>query len=193
MTGDEVLRIHTNVFYGSLKSQDYAALEELYSDDRSGTPIEDLVPDYSILDHVSYKYPVRDAYFAGIRKRAPDADSVRLEIHRDPDHAIAALLSNEKGARPVLPALLHDPLGFRKAGRDPFHARVQPPRARLELQAAVLDVELARALTLALELRKELAPLVLRSDEPERTGDENREEEEVQLRHRAPGSIRELD
>jgi ketosteroid isomerase-like protein len=33
MTADEVLRIHTNVFYGSLKSQDYAALEELYSDD----------------------------------------------------------------------------------------------------------------------------------------------------------------
>ena len=33
MTGDEVLSIHTNVFYGSLKSQDYAALEELYSDD----------------------------------------------------------------------------------------------------------------------------------------------------------------
>jgi ketosteroid isomerase-like protein len=33
MTEDEVLRIHTNVFYGSLKSQDYGALEELYSDD----------------------------------------------------------------------------------------------------------------------------------------------------------------
>jgi hypothetical protein len=31
---------------------------------------------------------------------------------------------------------------------------------------------------------------VLRSDEPERAGDENREEEEVQFRHRAPGSIR---
>ena len=38
--------------------------EELYSDDRDGTPIEDLVPDYSILDHVEYRYPVRDAYFA---------------------------------------------------------------------------------------------------------------------------------
>ena len=34
------------------------------------------------------------------------------------------------------------------------------------------------------------ARLVLRSDEPERAGDENREEEEVQFRHRAPGSIR---
>lgn len=37
--------------------------EELYADDVSGTPIEDLVPDYSILDHISYSYPVSDAYF----------------------------------------------------------------------------------------------------------------------------------
>jgi hypothetical protein len=37
--------------------------EELYSNDCSGTPIEDLIPDYGILDQVSYKYPVRDAYF----------------------------------------------------------------------------------------------------------------------------------
>jgi hypothetical protein len=37
--------------------------EELYSEDHSGTPIEDLVPDYSILDQIDYKYPVRDAYF----------------------------------------------------------------------------------------------------------------------------------
>ena len=33
MKGDEVLRIHKEVFYGALKSQNYAALEELYSDD----------------------------------------------------------------------------------------------------------------------------------------------------------------
>ena len=33
MTKEEVLKIHTDVFYGSLKSQNYAALEELYSDD----------------------------------------------------------------------------------------------------------------------------------------------------------------
>lgn len=37
---------------------------ELYADDHAGTPIEDMVPDYSILDQISYKYPVRDAYFA---------------------------------------------------------------------------------------------------------------------------------
>jgi hypothetical protein len=38
--------------------------EELYSDDTQGQPIEDLVPDYSILDQIEYKYQVFDAYFA---------------------------------------------------------------------------------------------------------------------------------
>lgn len=38
--------------------------EELYSDDTSGRPIEDLVPDYSILSQIDYRYPVNDAYFA---------------------------------------------------------------------------------------------------------------------------------
>lgn len=38
--------------------------EELYSDDVDGAAIEDLVPDYSILDQIDYKYPVHDAYFA---------------------------------------------------------------------------------------------------------------------------------
>lgn len=46
----------------SLQLDDFA--EELYADDRAGTPIEDLVPDYSILDQIDYVYPVRDAYFA---------------------------------------------------------------------------------------------------------------------------------
>ena len=32
-------------------------------DDVDGTPIEELVPDYSILNHISYTYPVNDAYF----------------------------------------------------------------------------------------------------------------------------------
>jgi len=41
-------------------------VEEFYSDDRTGTPIEDLIPDYSILDQIQsqYIYPVHDAYFA---------------------------------------------------------------------------------------------------------------------------------
>lgn len=40
--------------------------EDLYADDISGTPIEDLPPDYSILEHIQsqYVYPVHDAYFA---------------------------------------------------------------------------------------------------------------------------------
>lgn len=48
----------------SLQLDDFA--EELYSDDFSGTPIEDLIPDYSILDQIrdQYTYPVHDAYFA---------------------------------------------------------------------------------------------------------------------------------
>jgi len=46
----------------SLQLDDFA--EELYSGDVLGTPIEDLIPDYSILDQISYRYPVNDAYFA---------------------------------------------------------------------------------------------------------------------------------
>lgn len=38
--------------------------EELYSDDLTSQAIEDLIPDYSILDQITYKYPVSDAYFA---------------------------------------------------------------------------------------------------------------------------------
>jgi len=37
--------------------------EELYSEDIHGEPIENLTPDYSILDQVEYDYPVHDAYF----------------------------------------------------------------------------------------------------------------------------------
>lgn len=38
--------------------------EELYSDDTSGEPIEDLIPDYGILRDIEYEYPVSDAYFS---------------------------------------------------------------------------------------------------------------------------------
>ncbi len=37
---------------------------DFYANDLEGTPIEDLVPDYSILKHVDYAYSVHDAYFA---------------------------------------------------------------------------------------------------------------------------------
>lgn len=38
--------------------------DELYADDTTGAPIEDLTPDYSILNQIEYRYPVNDAYFA---------------------------------------------------------------------------------------------------------------------------------
>jgi hypothetical protein len=46
----------------ALRLDEYS--EELYSDDHGGPAIGDLIPDYSILDQIKYKYPVRDAYFA---------------------------------------------------------------------------------------------------------------------------------
>ncbi len=46
----------------ALQLDDFAG--ELYSTDLTSRPIEDHVPDYSILDQIEYKYPVRDAYFA---------------------------------------------------------------------------------------------------------------------------------
>lgn len=36
---------------------------DFYQEDIKETPIEDLIPDYSILEQVDYDYPVRDAYF----------------------------------------------------------------------------------------------------------------------------------
>ena len=36
---------------------------EFGAEDVSSVPIERRIPDYSILDHIDYKYPVRDAYF----------------------------------------------------------------------------------------------------------------------------------
>ena len=42
-----------------LQAEDY----EFGAEDLSGSPIEEMVPDYSILDQIDYKYPVHDAYF----------------------------------------------------------------------------------------------------------------------------------
>ena len=36
---------------------------EFGADDLNGTPIEELIPDYGILDDINYTYPVNDAYF----------------------------------------------------------------------------------------------------------------------------------
>ena len=38
-------------------------IDEFGAEDLSGSPIEEMVPDYSILDQIDYKYPVHDAYF----------------------------------------------------------------------------------------------------------------------------------
>ena len=43
----------------NLSADDY----EFGADDLTGTPVEELVPDYSILGHIGYSYPVHDAYF----------------------------------------------------------------------------------------------------------------------------------
>ena len=43
----------------ALSADDY----EFGAHDLIGTPIEELVPDYSILNHIDYSYPVNDAYF----------------------------------------------------------------------------------------------------------------------------------
>ena len=45
----------------SLQLDDFS--DEFYSDDITSTPIEQLIPDYSILGHIDYEYPVKDAYF----------------------------------------------------------------------------------------------------------------------------------
>ena len=47
----------------ALSLQLYAEDGDFGADDIHGTPIEELVPDYSILEHTPYIYPVRDAYF----------------------------------------------------------------------------------------------------------------------------------
>ena len=43
----------------ALSADDY----DFGADDLTGTPIEELVPDYGILDQIDYNYPVHDAYF----------------------------------------------------------------------------------------------------------------------------------
>ncbi len=43
----------------ALSADDY----EFGAHDLTGTPIEELVPNYGILDHIAYSYPVNDAYF----------------------------------------------------------------------------------------------------------------------------------
>ncbi len=70
--------------------------EELYSDDTDGTPIEDLVPDYSILDQIKYSYPVTDAYFGyasrGCIRKCSFCGVPKLEGQQRDTKGIAALV-----------------------------------------------------------------------------------------------------
>src|SRR5207302_8967369 len=75
------------------------------------------------------------------------------------------------------------------AGGDYRQLAMRAGVTRVELQPAVLDIEIARTVLRPLEVREQLARSELRADEPDRAGDENREEEEIQFRHRASGSI----
>jgi hypothetical protein len=72
--------------------------EELYSDDKKGPAIEDLIPDYSILDQIEYKYPVRDAYFAyasrGCIRKCTFCGVPKLEGDQRDAESITALVRN---------------------------------------------------------------------------------------------------
>src|ERR1035437_1578943 len=72
--------------------------EELYSDDIQGPAIEDLIPDYSILDQIEYKYPVRDAYFAyasrGCIRKCTFCGVPKLEGDQRDSGSITAVVRN---------------------------------------------------------------------------------------------------
>jgi ketosteroid isomerase-like protein len=73
MTKDEVLKVHSDVFYAALKSQNYAALEELYSDDYM------LVrPDGSVLNKQEV---LQDLRSNGLRFRSIDPRQLVARIY----------------------------------------------------------------------------------------------------------------
>jgi hypothetical protein len=87
--------------------------EELYADDRSGPAIEDLVPDYSILDQIDYKYPVNDAYFAyasrGCIRTCRFCGVPKLEgAQRDTDSVAAIVAAIDKLYGPKKDLILMD-------------------------------------------------------------------------------------
>lgn len=80
----------------ALKLDEYS--EELYSDDHKGPAIEDLIPDYSILDQIEYQYPVRDAYFAyasrGCIRKCTFCGVPKLEGDQRDTESITSLVRN---------------------------------------------------------------------------------------------------
>jgi hypothetical protein len=95
----------------SLQLDDFS--EELYSDDRAGKPIEDLIPDYSILDQITYRYPVVDAYFAytsrGCIRKCSFCGVPKLEgAQRDTESLTAVVRGIEKLYGPKKDLVLMD-------------------------------------------------------------------------------------
>jgi hypothetical protein len=74
--------------------------DDLYADDIDGTPIEDLVPDYSILKQIErqYTYPVHDAYFTyasrGCVRKCHFCGVPKLEGAQRDAQSITALVNN---------------------------------------------------------------------------------------------------
>ena len=81
--------------------------------------------------------------------------------------------------------------GQRVPGRHRLFGAAKQADAHLK-HAAALHLPYDAFSARAGQVGEQLACPVLRSYEPDRAGDENREEEEVQFRHRASGSIRVL-
>lgn len=95
----------------SLQLDDFS--EELYSDDTNGPMIEDLTPDYSILNQIDYQYPVRDAYFAytsrGCIRKCTFCGVPKLEGgQRDTDSLTALVKSIDKLYGPKKDLILMD-------------------------------------------------------------------------------------
>lgn len=70
------------------------------ADDIGGKPIEELVPDYSILQHISYNYPVQDAYFGyssrGCIRKCSFCGVPKLEGHQREMPPISGLIAGVK-------------------------------------------------------------------------------------------------
>lgn len=86
---------------------------DLYADDIDGTPIEDLIPDYDILDQIDYKYPVSDAYFAytsrGCIRKCHFCGVPKLEgAQRDTDSLTAVVREIERLYGPKKDLILMD-------------------------------------------------------------------------------------
>lgn len=95
----------------SLQLDEFA--EELYADDVTGKPIEDLIPDYNILSQIDYQYPVRDAYFAytsrGCIRKCHFCGVPKLEgMQRDTDSLTGVVRSIEDLYGPKKDLILMD-------------------------------------------------------------------------------------